>query len=104
MMAMHIVTGNRLGDGRVVYLTKSGSWSERISNGAIARKDEERIRLEAMAAHGVGSCEVVEPYAIEVVEADDTIRPVRYREYIRAEGPSIHPHFGRGNFVGSGAI
>ena len=38
---------------------------------------------------------VVEPYVIDVVEEAGVVRPVRYREEIRAQGPPIHPAFGQ---------
>jgi hypothetical protein len=38
---------------------------------------------------------VVEPYAIEVIRDAGDVRPVRYRERIRAFGPSIHPDFAK---------
>ena len=38
---------------------------------------------------------VVDPYAIKVTDEGGEIRPVRYRERIRAFGPPVHPEFAK---------
>ncbi|MCH7694422.1 MAG: DUF2849 domain-containing protein [Proteobacteria bacterium] len=94
-MALQVVTANRIGDGTVVYLTRVGGWSERITDGQVSRSDEERDALMAVARAKAEIPEVVEPYVIDVVEEAGVVRPVRYREEIRARGPPIHPAFGQ---------
>ena len=94
-MALQVVTANRIGDGTVVYLTRVGGWSERITDGEVSRSDEERDTLMAIAQATAEIPEVVEPYVIDVVEEAGVVRPVRYREAIRARGPTIHPAFGQ---------
>ena len=94
-MALQVVTANRIGDGTVVYLTRVGGWSERITDGQVSRSDEECDALMAVARATAEIPAVVEPYVIDVVEDAGVIRPVRYREEIRAQGPTIHPAFGK---------
>ncbi len=94
-VALKVVTANRIGDGTVVYLTGVGGWSERIADGQVSRSDEERDALMAVARATAEIPEVVEPYVIDVVEEAGVIRPVRYREVIRAQGPPVHPAFGQ---------
>ena len=94
-MAPQVVTANRIGDGTVVYLTSDGGWSEWITDGEVTRSDEERDTLMAVARATAEVPEVVEPYVIDVVEEAGVTRPVRYREAIRAQGPTIHPAFGK---------
>ncbi len=94
-MVLQVVTANRIGDGTVVYLTRVGGWSERITDGEVSRSDEERDTLMAVAQATAEIPEVVEPYLIDVVEEAGVIRPVRYREAIRAQGPPVHPAFGQ---------
>ena len=94
-MALQVVTANRIGDGTVVYLTRVGGWSERITDGEVSRSDEERDTLMAVARATAEVPEVVEPYVIDVVDEAGVVRPVRYREAIRARGPTIHPAFGK---------
>ncbi len=94
-VALQVVTANRIGDGTVVYLTKDGGWSEWVTDGQVSRSDEERDTLMAVARATAEIPEVVEPYVIDVVEEAGVVRPVRYREAIRAQGPTIHPAFGK---------
>ncbi len=94
-VALHMVTANRIGDGTVVYLTRVGGWSERIADGQVSRSDEEIDTLMAVARATAEIPEVIEPYVIDVVEEAGVVRPVRYREAIRAQGPTIHPAFGQ---------
>ncbi len=94
-MALQVVTANKIGDGRVVYLTRVGGWSERITDGEVSRSDEERDDLMAVAQAMAEIPAVVEPYAIDVVEEAGIVRPVRYREAIRAQGPTTHPAFAK---------
>ncbi len=94
-MALQVVTASRIGDGTVVYLTRDGGWSEWITDGRVSRSDEERDELMAVARASAEKPDVVEPYVIDVVEDAGVIRPVRYREEIRAQGPTIHPAFGK---------
>ncbi len=94
-VALQMVTANRIGDGTVVYLTRVGGWSERIADGEVSRSDEERDDLMAVAQATAEIPAVVEPYVIDVVEDGGVVRPVRYREAIRAQGPTIHPAFGQ---------
>lgn len=99
-MALQVVTANRIGDGTVVYLTRVGGWSERIADAQVSRSDEERDALMAVARATAEIPEVVEPYVIDVVEETGVVRPVRYREEIRAQGPTIHPAFAKQAAVG----
>ena len=89
-----VYTANRLADGAVVYLGGDGGWSERPSpSGVIGAGQEARMRGLAEAA--AEAAVIVEPYLIEVVELGGAIRPVRYRERIRAYGPPSHPEFAK---------
>ena len=94
-MSSQIVTANRLGDGRVVYLAGDGAWREFIDTSRVARSDSEAALLVAEAARAVDDRQVVAPYLIEVETDNASVTPVRYRERLRALGPSIHPEFGR---------
>lgn len=95
-----IVTANRLGDGAVVFFADDGGWSERIARAqVVARSEGEALLVKAEAAAGA----VVAPYLIDVEAnlAGDATRPMptRYRERIRAFGPSIHPQFAKSQFA-----
>ncbi len=93
--ALQVVTASRIYDGTVVYLTRDGGWTEWITDGRVSRSDEERDEMMAVARASADLPDVVEPYVIDVVEEAGVVRPVRYREAIRAQGPTTHPAFAK---------
>jgi hypothetical protein len=88
--SIQAITANRLNDGRVVFLSATG-WDTKV--------DAAEIFPDAQTAQGgleramasVAAGDVVEPYAIAVIAADQQVTPVLLRERIRAEGPTIAP-------------
>jgi len=99
-MPLHIVTGNRLSDGVVVFLAKDGGWTETLADSRVIENDEELAQMKALADAAAKAAIVVEPYPIDVARDGGDIRPVRYRERIRAYGPSIHPDFAKQDAAG----
>ena len=79
----HVITGNRLGDGRVVYLDAGGAWRTALRRALVFASVD-----AARAAVGSAAAAVVEAYAIEVEVGDGGPRPVAMRERLRALGPS----------------
>ena len=89
---MKALTANRLADGEVVFWA-DGRWVERFSQAELFDDD---VRAEAAEAKGKGQpTVVVEPYLIEVVESDDGVAPLSYRERLRALGPTNTPQHGK---------
>jgi hypothetical protein len=86
---LSVLTANRLGDGTIVYLDFEGAWSESITEAVVARSPDEVRALEDRGAYDSAHNLVVEPYLIEVREIAGRIVPVRYRERVRAGGPTI---------------
>lgn len=83
-----VITANRLDNGAVVYLTKSGKalgWSQTLADAAVFRASviDRMLRLVQVF---VGDNTVVDPYAIEVAH---NRRPLSKREQIRAGGPTV---------------
>jgi len=89
-----VVIASRLGDGLVVFLGPSG-WVEALDGAQVARSDDEAAALEARARASEARDEVVDPYLIEVREEAGGCVPTRYRELIRARGPSIRSDLGK---------
>ena len=88
-MTQQTLTANRLGDGLVVYLTELGTWSESVDDARIVPAGADAVVLEAIGKSRE-SLEVAGPYLIDVaVDDDGMVRPLRYRERIRAWGPSF---------------
>lgn len=84
-----MVVASRLGDGRVVFLTPGGHWSDSIADGAVAAAGAEAERLLSLGREAEANNEVVEPYLIEVTEAGGMLRPFAWREVIRVAGPTV---------------
>jgi hypothetical protein len=84
-----VLTANRLGDGAAVFLDFEGAWNESIAEALVARSPEEVRALEDRGAHDAARNLVVEPYLIDVQEAAGSIEPIRYRERVRAGGPTV---------------
>ncbi|PIW26667.1 MAG: DUF2849 domain-containing protein [Rhodospirillales bacterium CG15_BIG_FIL_POST_REV_8_21_14_020_66_15] len=94
-MVQQVVTGNRLSDGLVIFLGEDGGWTPKIDLARVAGTEDEAGLLEDLAKAAEKARLVVAPYLIEVTEDAGTLKPVRYRERLRAYGPSVHPEFGR---------
>lgn len=94
-MTVQIVTANRLDDGAVVYLDGEGGWSGRIDDSRRALSPEDGEALMALADQAVADCQVVEPYLIDIADEQGAVRPLHYREAIRAKGPTVRLDLGK---------
>lgn len=88
-MAAKVLTANRLSDGVAVWLGASGEWVEEIDTALVARHDEAVRGLEESGRIAFADNRVVDVNVIDVEETGGRIRPVRLRERIRAEGPTV---------------
>jgi hypothetical protein len=87
-MALQILTANRLADGKVVFRAADGRWVEEVALAEVVEEaDAPALLQEGEAA--LARAEIVGPYLIDVVVTDGRPVPLRYRERIRAEGPSV---------------
>jgi hypothetical protein len=84
-----ILTANRLRDGTAIFLDFEGAWSEDMIEALVAHTPDEIRALEDRGAHDATRNLVVEPYLVEVREIGGRIEPLRYRERVRAGGPTI---------------
>jgi hypothetical protein len=84
---MEIITGNALGDGRVVFQTPAG-WTHGINAAEVLESKDTLETALQRAMQDAAENRVVEPYAIEVTRGPAGIVPVRLRERIRADGPT----------------
>jgi hypothetical protein len=83
-----VITANRLGDGAVVYWTKSGDWTTKLADAAIVTTAPDATHLLAAAiADDVGA---VGAYVAPVKRGEDgEVLPGNLRERIRLSGPTI---------------
>ena len=98
-MSQQVISANRLGDGVVVYLAADNSWSEFIAGSVIALDEPTADGLLAHAKQAEQHRVVIDPYLIDVAEVDGEVRPTKYREFIRATGPSIRSDLSKQNWA-----
>ncbi len=90
-MSYQLLTANRLKDGAVVYLDRNGGWSIRFEEARVVDNDVDARAFEDIGRRGERARVVVGTYLIDVVADGDAYRPIRMREKIRAEGPTVDP-------------
>jgi len=90
-----VMTANRLGDGLVVFLQRSGTWSEKIDDAVLALEPEATAALEARAALDVKANLVTGQYLFEATRVNGKIRADHIRERIRTLGPSVRLDLGK---------
>ena len=95
-----VVIANRLGDGIVVFLAKaSGSsveWADQIQDAEVAEDDARAAEMLGLGEADVAARnQVMDPYLIDVEMQGGEVRPTKYREAIRALGPTIRTDLGK---------
>ena len=96
-----VVIASRLSDGVVVFLKEaatpgSADWVLQLDSAELANSDDRASELLAIGeADAEKTHVIVDPYLIDVVEEDGRLRPTKYREAIRALGPTIRLDLGK---------
>ncbi|WP_349434106.1 DUF2849 domain-containing protein [Pararhizobium sp. A13] len=88
-MADKVLTANRLSDGISVWLDAAGNWVESLQDAFVARHAEAVSALEATGKAAFADNKVVDVNVIDIEEVAGVLRPLRLRERVRAEGPTI---------------
>ena len=94
-MTAQIFNANDILSGRVVYLTREGGWTERIDDAVVFETPEDEARLKQVAEAAFEARKVVDVIPIEVSIENGAIRPLVYRERVRAQGPSVRTDLGK---------
>jgi len=89
---MQVITGNDLRTGLVVYLRADGGWTTTLAESRVLADEAEAASVLA-DAEGATARRVVTPYLIDVVDDNGALRPARFREHIRASGPTVPSDF-----------
>jgi hypothetical protein len=82
-----VITGNRLGDGAVVYRTAGRGWSTSLHDAAVTTTADEATALLKDA--NATDIEAVGAYVAPVIVDGTLIKPGNLRERIRLAGPSF---------------
>jgi hypothetical protein len=88
-----IVSANDLIAGDVIYLARTGGWTRRLDEAAVATDPDAAAAL--LAAAELQPDVAVGPYLAEVATDGPAPRPLHYREVFRTRGPSNRPDLGR---------
>ncbi len=89
-MSAKVLTANRLTDGLAVWLDASGRWTRDLQHALVARHDAAIDSLDEIGKRDFSDNLIVDVAVIDVDERPDgRIWPLRLRERIRAEGPTI---------------
>ena len=90
-----VITASRLRDGAVVFVGPDSHWVEQLGQAAVFGSGE--ASGEALKAAQKDEVEnlVVDVYAVDVVDQHGVWKPVKLREVIRAQGPTVHPEHGK---------
>src|ERR1700761_3565016 len=88
-MVDKVLTANRLTDGIAVWLNASGEWTTVLQEALVARHAEAVAALEAIGKQSYADNKVVDVNVIDVQETNGVLWPLRLRERIRAEGPTM---------------
>lgn len=91
----HVMTANRLKDGDVVFLTRSGHWSEKIDEAALALEPLAVAALENRAIEAVNANVVTGQYLFDASRIGGKIHASHIRERIRTLGPSVRLDLGK---------
>ena len=89
---MKAVTGNRLSDGSVVYLSAKDQWVSQLSHAALFEKSDATNVLRAVQTR---EGELADVYLIDVSEDGKLQGRDALRESIRQVGPSVRANLGQ---------
>ncbi|MSP20859.1 MAG: DUF2849 domain-containing protein [Alphaproteobacteria bacterium] len=92
---LQVLTAYRLTDGVVIYLDAKGGWTEWVEEARVSRTKDDADAMTVLAKAGEAAHQVFETYLIPVSTDGDRTWPVSMREVMRAQGPTIHPQFGK---------
>ncbi|RWX75568.1 DUF2849 domain-containing protein [Neorhizobium lilium] len=88
-MTDKVLTANRLLDGIAVWLDANGQWTESLQDALVARHAEAIASLEEIGKRDFADNLVVDVAVVDVQELDGKLWPIRLRERIRAQGPTM---------------
>ncbi len=87
-----IVTAWNARTGRTIYRTQSGDWSEDITDAVVLVGEDAD---NALAEAEKDQTRANDPYVMEAAPEGGVTGRETLRETIRAQGPTVHKHFGK---------
>jgi Protein of unknown function (DUF2849) len=92
--ASKVLTANRLSDGIVVWYAHPQQWIEAVESAYVVSSKEDIAALEIIAADTLTDGQYCDVMLIDVEATANGPRPLKLRERIRADGPTITPVYG----------
>lgn len=83
-----VISANDTLSGLTIYRTAAGGWSTVLADALVVPSQAEAEALLPQVVRDSATT-AVDPYLVEVTQEDGRIVPVRYRERIRLEGPTV---------------
>ena len=90
-----VITANRLRDGAVVFVGAERRWVEMLSQAEVYTAVDVAASALQAAQKDEAANLVLDIYAIDVTDQSGFLKPVKLREAIRAQGPTVHPEHGK---------
>lgn len=90
-----VITASRLRDGAVVFLGQGRRWVEHLAQAEVFGTVENSAEALKSAAKDEADNVVLDIYAIDVADKAGRLVPIKLREAIRAQGPTVHPEHGK---------
>src|SRR5262245_13433555 len=90
-----VLTANRLSDGEVVYLDARDRWVERLAEAQILGDKAEGEAALVKGVQAENNRQVVHAYLFDISGQGEALKPVKMREIIRAEGPTVRRDLGK---------
>ena len=93
-----VLSANRVGDGRVVFLARDGAtWSEDFLSARVLSSPADVDAAMAIAAASVDAHVVLDVASVDIAGHGDAMRPVSLRDVIRASlRPTVAPRMPEG--------
>ncbi|MBB3658640.1 hypothetical protein FHX15_003887 [Rhizobium sp. BK650] len=88
-MVDKVLTANRLTDGVAVWLNANGEWVLSLQEALVARHAEAVAAIEEIGKKSYADNKVVDVAVVDVQEVNGQLWPLRLRERIRAQGPTM---------------
>jgi hypothetical protein len=92
---LKVLTANRLSDGVAVWYGQTSIWVERVEDAYAVEAGDAAAKLEQVAAAALSSGHYCDVVVIDVENSVSGLRPVKLRERIRAQGPTVRRDLGK---------
>jgi len=89
-----LILANRLDDGRAVFLTATGTWSNTAADAAVAENEAELDTLMTVAQAADLANFVVSVTPVAADTSGDQIAPAHIKFAMQARGPSVRADLG----------